>query len=283
MADTGRARAAGSLVASCQRVAVERVVLLTVAFLASWPSATFTAAAPARRAPAQLAVASESGDFGSVDLAFAQKGEAIAVWTRHSTLETSTSAAQGLRWTPSMELDEENMFQDTTLTASVAVDARGDAVATWERTGGPQVIEVAVRPAHLSRWRAGSGVNRPCWAAMKPLASRSAATDRPSSCGSAMSSPSELKPTWWKLPSAQSGRDVGGAPLSYRHLGSPPKARRSPSMHTAARLLSGKRSKAHRGSTKPEWFRQPPEQRQEARGAPRPPSPRTRPASATQR
>ncbi|MGD1058438.1 MAG: hypothetical protein ABR992_13610 [Solirubrobacteraceae bacterium] len=130
-----------------------------MAFLASWPSATFTAAAPARRAPAQLAVAPESGDFGAVDLAVAQKGEAIAVWTRHSTLETSTSAAQVLRWTPSTELDEENMFQDTTLTASAAVDARGDVVAAWERTGGPQVIEVAVRPAHLGRWRAPVAVS----------------------------------------------------------------------------------------------------------------------------
>jgi hypothetical protein len=101
--------------------------------------------------PVKLAVASDPQEpgFGSADIGVGAAGNAVAVWTWGSILETSRTQAAITSWSAPAELAEaEN--------ASVAVDAQGDAVAAWERRGGLRgpAIEAAFRPARLGHWKA---------------------------------------------------------------------------------------------------------------------------------
>ncbi|MDP9255485.1 MAG: PKD domain-containing protein, partial [Actinomycetota bacterium] len=105
------------------------------------------------QAPIDLSAAGQNAD--GLQLAVDSQGDALAVWecvegTKHTVQAAARSAASGV-WQAPLDL---SLAGQAVTSPQVAFDARGNALAVWERyTGSYLVVAGAVRPAASGRWQ----------------------------------------------------------------------------------------------------------------------------------
>jgi hypothetical protein len=95
------------------------------------------------------------------EVAIDAAGEATAVWEGKSGGDVLTTAAiksAGGKWQAAKALSAPGGNANE---PRVAMNARGDAVAIWERFEGEEIIEAASKPASSSTWGAPTGLTKP--------------------------------------------------------------------------------------------------------------------------
>ena len=111
-------------------------------------------------APVNVSAASQ--DAGMPQLAIASS-VTVAVWEQQNSANSfsvqaaASPTASGV-WQPQVNLSASG--QNST-EAQVAVDSAGDAVAVWERTSNPDIIQAASRPASSGLWQAPYDISLP--------------------------------------------------------------------------------------------------------------------------
>ncbi|HEY4096382.1 MAG TPA: PKD domain-containing protein [Baekduia sp.] len=123
-------------------------------------------AAPSWLAPTALSIPSQ--DAGQQQVAVDAQGDATAVWVwsdgSHNRVQTSTRPAGG-SWGAPATLSAAGQAANS---PQVAVDARGNVTALWERDNGTHdIVQVAVRPAGGS-WSSPSSLSSPSVSAQYP-------------------------------------------------------------------------------------------------------------------